>query len=148
MSWTYTSSPTTSDLDAIRLLTGDTDSAYPLLQDEEINYFLSTYSSVTEAAAYTCEAIAAKFARMVTWSGDGLSVSVGDLQDKYSRMAEDLRQQFRQGEAKVAGPSAAVLDRPYLPIWRLRQHDNPEAGKQWALSNVWYDPLKAQVPDE
>jgi hypothetical protein len=58
MAWTY-DTELAAEKDKIRLLIGDTVQSRPLIQDEEINYLLTTHDFY-EAAAQACEVIARK----------------------------------------------------------------------------------------
>lgn len=64
MTWTYSNNPQASQLDEIRVLCGDVDSASPLIEDEIVNYFLSTQGSVRAAALEACKFILHKFSMM------------------------------------------------------------------------------------
>lgn len=102
MAATYTGSPATNMVDQIRLLLGDTDMGDPLLKDEEILFFVSTWTDPYSAAAAGAEQIAAQFAREVSYSGDGVQVGTNELQDHYLTLAERLRyQSTRLGRAAV-----------------------------------------------
>lgn len=75
MTWTYSGNPSSSSLDAVRFLCGDTDTANQLISNEEVAFLLSEWNSDTYlAAAFACDAIAGTFAA----KADG-SKSVGDL---------------------------------------------------------------------
>lgn len=45
MTWTYSGDPSSREIDSYRFKIGDTVSDEPLLQDEEIQYILTTYTS-------------------------------------------------------------------------------------------------------
>lgn len=98
MAFTYSGDPRTSDRDAVRLWIQDTDRDFPLLQDEEIDYLIETMlgasGHVLGVAATCCEVIAARFAREINTSADGVSVALGDLQTKYNELARSLRDQL------------------------------------------------------
>lgn len=98
MSWTYSGDPGTSALDAVRFWMQDIQEQRQLLQNEDINYLLNTWmpsvQSVIFVAAVGCEVVAARYADEVQVSADGVSVSVGDLQQKYMTLAEQLRDQW------------------------------------------------------
>lgn len=98
--WTYSGTPSTSTLDEVRFWTQDTQTSFQLLQDEEltflINSYLPVYGSAVAVAAIACEVIAAKFARQVDTSADGVSVSLGSLQQRYNDLAESLRAQYAE----------------------------------------------------
>lgn len=107
MTFTYTGDPASSALEEVRFLVGDTDSTRPLLSDEEIQYAIDKwdplYGSNILTAAVCCEIIAGHFAREVSVSADGVSVSVGELQGKYEMLATSLRDQFKS-ESQMANP--------------------------------------------
>lgn len=73
MTWTYTG-PASGTKDQVRFVIGDTDSARPLLTDEEIAFCLTQASDSVNAAAVSCaKAILAKYAARPS------SESVGDV---------------------------------------------------------------------
>lgn len=74
MAWSYNISG--GDKDKVRLLIGDTNSNRPLLDDEEIEFFLSQEMNIYMAAAKCCDSLIAQ---------DGIIAAkkVGDLQIKY-----------------------------------------------------------------
>lgn len=93
MAWSYSGDPSASDKDAVRFLSGDTDSDDPLVSDEEIAYILTQEANHYEASALVCEALASKFARETSVSGDGFSESGGELSQQYMARAKELRSQ-------------------------------------------------------
>ena len=99
MSWSYSGNPASSDLDQVRFYVSDTDSARPLLADEEIAFLLAqwkpAYDSPLYVSAVACEVIAGKFASEVNVSADGANVDSGSLQQKYLLLANSLRSQYR-----------------------------------------------------
>lgn len=105
MTWTYTPDFTTQR-DRIRLLLGDTDSADPILTDEEIAVYSTggywAQSSDHLAAAALADNIAAEFARRAdSLSAGGTSVNWSGLVDRYRSLAAKLR--GRGGAAIYAG---------------------------------------------
>ncbi len=107
MTWTYSGVPGTTPLDETRFWIQDTEMSFQLLQDEELTWLLDTYMPVygspIAVAAIACEVLAAKFARQVNTSADGVSVSLGDLQQRYNDLAESLRAQYHElGGANLA----------------------------------------------
>lgn len=91
MTWTYSQNPSTSQKDEVRFLIGDTVSADPLLQDEEINYQLSKTSNV-KLAAYICAlAISAQFSRLSDKSVGKVNFSLSQKAMQYQRLAEKLQ---------------------------------------------------------
>lgn len=88
MSWTFLNS--TSDLDKVRLMVGDTDSDDQLLTDESIDIALTSNSDTMKAAAYCARLIAAKFTRLVSKSIGGRSISYSNLASQYLNLAKEL----------------------------------------------------------
>lgn len=140
MAWSYTGSPTSSTKDEIRFLIGDTDTNDQLLTDEEITYLLDTWLDVHGTTLYVasmaCETIAAKLTREISYSADGVSVSLSELQAKYDRQAESLRAQHKEllvgGAPDVGGISPyGEPDLGIAPfIFGTGMSDNRLAGRQ------------------
>ena len=100
MTWTFASTDLSGSREQIRTRIGDTDSADPLLTDEQVAYALSEEGSVRAAAALAAEWIAAQFARKA-------DKEVGDLKITYSSRAEQYRilaASLRSRNARVALP--------------------------------------------
>jgi len=93
LSWCYSGNPATSDIDAVRFLSGDTDSSQPwTLQDEEIAYCLTMTSNVYLAAAFTLDSAMAKMGGLATSKSVGdLSISWSDRYQQFSAKAQSLR---------------------------------------------------------
>lgn len=141
MAWTF-SDPENIPKDAVRSMVGDTDPADHLISDEEINHALSEWDSTYRAAANICERLAAKFAREVTHSGDGLSFSGSDLHKHYMDLADRLLTIDRRKRARGAKPYAGGIswaerkaddaDSDLIQT-HIRSHDmdNPRAGRTY-----------------
>lgn len=153
MTWTYSEDPTSSDLDEVRALIQDTDSSFPLLQDEEIEWLLGKWSAVYDSnemvAAVAAAVVSRKFAGLVSVSADGVEVDVSGLSDRYTQMAADLREEYATlqatGEVDLTNMLADFNPDPdIIPLSFARgMHDNPAAGLQdfggwwppaWAMS--------------
>ena len=102
MAWSY--DPTLAgDADRVRLLLGDTNSADPLLSDEEIAAMLTLEGSVQAATAHAADALALIFARKANSVTDdiGQRVSYGDRAGTFRQLAARMR-------ATVQGASVSV----------------------------------------
>lgn len=148
MTWSYGGDPAGSDVDEIRFLIGDTDSSRQLMQDEEIQYWLSqletVYDSPLEVAAFCCDTLAVKFAKEVAQSGDGVNVAAEQLQQKMEEAADRLRTQRGMLQGAGAGPyigsNDAETSANELQGWaKIGQHDNPRAGSQDLSDLGWWD---------
>lgn len=97
MTWTYSSDPQASQLDAVRYLTGDVDTERQLITDEEINYMIlqwyPLYGTLEWVSAEILDTLAARFAREANYSADGVSVSLAALQQQFATQAVSLRAQ-------------------------------------------------------
>lgn len=90
MAFSYNPAQPTA-LDRVRFLVGDTVAAVPRLQDEEIAGILSRQPSEYYAAYLAARALVARYAGLVTTSGDGLSKQYDQLTRHYGDLAKDLK---------------------------------------------------------
>jgi len=102
MTWSYSGDPGASTLDSVRFYINDTDETQPLLSNEDITFlvdlWMPIYKSPILIAAVAAEIVAGKFARQVSVSADGVSVSVSELQEKYNDLAYNLREMYKMEE--------------------------------------------------
>lgn len=140
MSWSYSGNPSYSKRDQVRFYMQDTDPSLQLLQDEEIDFLLTEWELAEDAplfiAALGCEIVAGKFAREIDVSADGVSVSTGQLQQRYRDLAASLRAQFmEQNKAGTADLMVAAFGVGWDPTIKplnfgVGFNDNYEAGRQ------------------
>lgn len=139
MAFTYVA-PDASDKDEVRFYLQDTDPGFPLLQDEEIQWLITEwmpkYDSLIYVASVGAAVVANKFTGLVPVQADGVSVSVGDLSQRYRDMAAALRDQYKAAQigADINIDNLLIGHSPDPSIRPLRfgvgLHDNPEAGQQ------------------
>ena len=99
MSFTYT---LTTNLGKVRLLIPDNVATAYDLEDDEITYFLTERgSNVQAAAADACQWLARKYAKLATFTADGLTVQHGERAAQYAARAKELR-------ADVAGSMSTI----------------------------------------
>lgn len=91
------------DIDTIRALVGDQDSATQLLDDDTIGLLTAPYSSTYLAAAAVADAIAAKFSRKVDFSLEGLRFSNSQKAVAYRDLAQRLRVQANNDDSGGIG---------------------------------------------
>lgn len=104
MAFTYTD-PSNSDEDAVRFLSGDTDSTKVQLQDAEITYLLTqSGGNVYLAASSACLAIAALYARLADKEVGDLVIDYSQRQQAYLDLADKLNSQA----ARKSAPSIYV----------------------------------------
>jgi hypothetical protein len=87
MAFTY---DLTTNRGKVRFLIPDTDSAAYDLSDAEVDYFLADKGAVKPAAIAACKWLARKYAKMVSFSADGLSVQAGQRAQTYAERAKEL----------------------------------------------------------
>lgn len=140
MSFSYSGDPSDSNIDAVRFYLQDTDEDNPLLSDEEIEFIYDDWYEVNRSLVYVAsvaaETISAKFAREVSYSADGVSVSGDQLQQKYNELATSLRDMYK-AQARAGGPDVGGIfvdeefDESIAPLsFSKRMHDNRFAGQQ------------------
>lgn len=137
--WNYSGDPSTSDLDAVRFLIGDTDQTDRLLLDSEINWAISQEGSLYAAAARAANAIAAKFSREADkWVGD-LKIVASQRSKQYENLAKSLSQRGMLSVASASFGGGSVSgkiaeeersDRLAPSFWRgqFDHPGNPQAG--------------------
>lgn len=102
MTWTYNvASLSTSTLFQVRFLLGDTLSADPQLQDEEVNYALMVRGNVWAAAATCALSIAAQLSRKA-------DTVQGDLHTTYSQRAKAYAARSTEYETKATSLGGAL----------------------------------------
>ncbi|NPV72077.1 MAG: hypothetical protein HPY55_15840 [Firmicutes bacterium] len=129
MVWSYSGNPASSPKDQVRFLVGDTLADDPLLSDEEIEFALASEVNTYLAAAFCCEAIAAKFARQADVSIGDYREAANQKAEAYRRKAEDLRIRALRAVAPYAG-ALTVADKQALatdpgavqPAFRVGMH--------------------------
>jgi hypothetical protein len=120
MTWTYVG-PATSDRDKVRFLIQDTESTSPHMTDEEINWLISEWADVYDAAAQAADILAGQYAHKADYSK-----SVGDLS-----LNETFSTQSQRFSA-LANSIRLNRMRRYVPSWVA----NPEALKSTANRTV------------
>lgn len=143
MTWDYSPEDLVGNpVNAVHFYLGDTVSTDQLIQDEEIEFLIAQWAPVYGEgqvilfASKAAEYLAAKFAREVSYSADGVSIGTQELQSKYQALAAQLREQA-QGASFVEGPYVGgVLEweqpDPSIkpPAFGIGMHDNIQAGTQ------------------
>lgn len=140
MSFSYSGDPSTSDRDELRFTLQDTDAGFQLLTDEELDFllvkWLEKFPSVTFVASIAAATISRKFTGIVAISSDGVSVSTGDLAQRYRDLAANLRDEYKADQvgAEVDITNLLIgysLDPSIKPLrFGIGLHDNLEAGQQ------------------
>ncbi|MFI5380737.1 MAG: hypothetical protein ACHRHE_15670 [Tepidisphaerales bacterium] len=134
MSTTYTPADLATSLkDQVRFNIGDTDSSDWQLQDEEIQWAITTRGNQWGATSMCANALAGKYARLTAISADGVSQQLGQRITNYRLLADEFE---RKEVIYCATPSvfgvsvsqmlATLADSDRVPdIFRLAMNDNP-----------------------
>jgi hypothetical protein len=102
MAWSYSGNPASSDLDKVRFLIGDTNTANQLLSNEEITWLLAEWNdNAYVAAANAAYSLSAEFSGKSDFSrsvGDlSLSTQYGAQAERYGALAQRLQVQAAAG---------------------------------------------------
>jgi len=118
MAWTYSGNPSTSDVDKYRFIIGDTDSANPIMQDEEIQFIVDTYK--TERSI-----LYQMFTRAATIFARDIKRSLGPQAEDPTERLKFYKEQaaIYAKESKQAGISLPTY--AYPQIFRKGMHSNP-----------------------
>lgn len=130
MTFSYSGSPADSQIDQVRFTLGDTNSAFPLLTDQELQFlvdqWLTRYDSLTFVAAIAAATISRKFVGLVSVSADGVTVNTSELAQRYRDLAVALRAEY-----KLEMTGAEIdLTNTQPGRFRIGLHDNLQAGLQ------------------
>lgn len=126
MPWSYTPGGTSSK-DKVRRLIGDVHQDDPLIQDEEIEGFLTETPNVYASAANCAESIAAEFARDVSMSFEGTSIQAQIRMQHYFDLADRLSSQVGSSSLPATLPGGSPSDYSedhQEPIFEVGMHDN------------------------
>lgn len=96
MTATYSGDPSSSGADEVRFLLGDTDTTQAKLSDAEIAFLLTEWENPYLAAAAGADQLAATAAQWISFQADGNTLSLSDAQEKYARLADQLRDRFNK----------------------------------------------------
>lgn len=110
MSWSYSGNPSSSTLDEVRFLIGDTDTTDQLIQNEEITYLLTeTDGNVYEAAIYAARSIAAKFSREADKKIGDYSISASQRASAFFNLAKQLELSQKKNLVSKVRPYAGGI---------------------------------------
>lgn len=132
MAWTYDPTDLSADKDRVRFKIGDTNSADPQLEDEEILYLLDLTGSVDGAVKRAAEALAFKYARQADkWVGD-LKILASQKSRAYRELAEGISASASvffgvpyAGGIRVGDKETVEADTDLVsPSFRRGLHDN------------------------
>jgi hypothetical protein len=123
MSWTYSGDPSTSPLDEVRFLSGDTEELYSFVSDEEMTYHITKAPTLRDAAIRACRSILRKLAKQVDYTIGPESVKASQRLEQYKGILADLLADTTHGTPSW---DASIMDVPGCPIFDIGMHDNKE----------------------
>lgn len=143
MTFTYNSSPDTTTVagrrDAVRSLVGDTNSDDPLLQDSEIDFFVTDSSNdVYSAGAKAARAIAAQFSRIGNTRFDSVQIDFSQQRQHFLELAQRLEKTAKfSGSTGLGVPVGGGISRSEIlsveedtdrnsPAFKENQFSNPD----------------------
>src|SRR5262245_32119154 len=104
MTWTYNGNPSSSTLEAVRFLIGDTNTSDQQLQDEEISWLIDQNNDDAYAAAIACcRTLAAKYARLADVRFGDAAESASQKSKAYLELASSLSAQATLSVSPFAG---------------------------------------------
>lgn len=120
MSWTYTGNPTDNKIDECRFLIGDTNEAFPIMQDEEIQYLIKEAGNNTDNLRYLL------FKQAATIFARDIKRSLGPQSEDPTERLKFFREQASQYKAKMTSSSGLSLPKyAYPKVFRKGGHSNP-----------------------
>lgn len=132
MVWSYSGDPSDSDRDEVRFLIGDTNSSYPLVQNEEVDWALTQEPQTQLAGALLLEHLATKTARLADMKVGDVSKSLSKLTEQYEARAKKLRTlaagcalPFFGGLSKAGKEELAADSDAVQPNFEIGMDDHP-----------------------
>jgi tRNA nucleotidyltransferase (CCA-adding enzyme) len=119
MSWSYSGNPANSEVDRLRFLSGDTNAAEPILQDEEIQFLITEYGSNENALRYYL------FVQVATVFARDIKRSLGPQSEDPTERLKFFKSQvdFYRSKLTVAGISIPTFAHP--KVFRKGMQNNP-----------------------
>lgn len=119
MSWNYSGNPASSPVDELRFVIGDTNSAEPIMQDEELQYLITEYGKNRNMLMYQA------FVRTATLFARDIKRSLGPQSEDPTERLKFYRDQANDYKAKlnVAGISVPTFN--YPKVFHKGMHSNP-----------------------
>jgi hypothetical protein len=154
MTWTYGGDPDANARDAIRFLSGDTDTNDQLLSDEEIAWVNKEVTGSTTAttglyaAAYrSCLTIASKFSREADKTVGSLRISMSQKAVAYRQQAEEIKR-LVEATGGVPTPYAGGITKSDKDIDRANSNINRAWFETGQFTNVRGGKIKVLADNE
>lgn len=119
MAWTYSGNPASSARDALRFLIGDTNSAEPIMQDEELDYLITEYGSNDNVLKYEV------FNRTATIFARDIKRSLGPQSEDPTERLKYFRDQAAWYKARISKAGISLPKYAYPKVFRKGMQNNP-----------------------
>jgi hypothetical protein len=119
MAWSYSGDPASSTRDTIRFMIGDTDTSDQLLNNAEIDYYITLHGTNSRIASESARAVAAKFARNMSRAVGGLQADFAAKYRQYMELADNL---LKKEESEPTSPFLSGWNR----VDKDDRFDNPD----------------------
>jgi hypothetical protein len=90
MTWSYSGIPSSTPLDQVRYLIGDTDVTDQQVRDEEIEWALTQFSNIYHVASLVLRSLQSRYARMVDCTVGSISMSHGKKAEALKSKADEM----------------------------------------------------------
>lgn len=119
MSWTYSGDPSKSQKDAARFAIGDTDSAKPLLQDEEITYLINESNGNNNLLMYTL------FTHVAITFAKDIKKSLGPQAQDPTERLHFFEAQMNIYKQKLSQAGISIPNFAYPKVFHKGMQNNP-----------------------
>lgn len=119
MSWSYSGNPASSMLDECRFLLGDTIEAEPIMQDEEIQYIIDSYSPNKDQVMYQL------FSRAATLFARDIKRSLGPQSEDPTERLKFFKEKADSYKAKLTSAGLSLPKYAYPKVFRKGMQNNP-----------------------
>lgn len=143
MAFTYDVS---TDRGKVRLLIGDTDTNDQLLQDNEIDFFLTQANdNVYLAAAYAAEAIAATFSRKADTDVESVSIKYSQRSEQYRKLSSRLEGKGKRVKGSIPSPSITGISHDAI---RTQRQDEDRVQEKFNIDRFSNPPNAYDLDEE
>jgi len=135
MSWNYSGDPSTSELDAVRYYSGQTDKHEQLVSNEEILFEIDQEPNLKLAAANVLDHLARKFSKDTDERVGDVQRSGSKLAEAFRKRADELREEveddsgggdfFFGGLSKSGNQNLESDSDARQPVFRIGDDDHP-----------------------
>ena len=122
MSWTYSGDPSVSDLDKYRFMIGDTIQTQPIMQDEEIQYIINTYTNNENLMLYHL------FTRIAVLFARDIKRSLGPQSEDPTERLKFFKEQASTYKSLSTSAGLSIPKYQHQKSFYRGMHSNPPLG--------------------